>query len=206
MSVLELCAVLFSAAGVWLTGRRAMLCWPVMLVASVLYGAVFWRAHLYADTALQGVFAALSVYGWWGWLRGVQDAGAVQIVRPARNTVPVGVALSLAAGLLMGAALLCWTDDPNPVLDALLSTFSILGQVWMARRYLVSWVVWLVVDTVYTGLFVARELYLTAGLYAAFIVLAVAGWVQWRAAATAGLAANTPPAERGCAGVVRKGG
>ncbi|GAN69263.1 nicotinamide riboside transporter PnuC [Acetobacter orleanensis] len=182
MSLLEVLAVLFSAAGVWLTGRRLMLCWPVMLVASVLYGVVFWQAHLYADTALQGVFAALSLYGWWGWLRGVAHDGAVWSVQPPRNAVVGGVALGLVAGLLMGAALLHWTDDPNPILDALLSAFSILGQVWMARRYLVSWVVWLVVDVLYTGLFVVRELYLTAGLYAAFVALAVAGWVQWRAA------------------------
>lgn len=183
MSLTELFAVLFSAAGVWLTGRRAMLCWPVMLVASLLYGVVFWQAHLYADTGLQGVFAALSLYGWWGWLRGVRDEGAVQIVQPARATVLRGVALSLAAGLLMGAALFRWTDDPNPVLDALLSVFSVLGQIWMARRYLACWVVWVAVDVVYTALFVVRHLYLTAGLYAAFVVLAVMGWTQWRVAA-----------------------
>ena len=183
MSLTELFAVLFSAAGVWLTGRRAMLCWPVMLVASLLYGVVFWQAHLYADTWLQGVFAALSLYGWWGWLRGVRDEGAVQIVQPARATVLRGVGLSLAAGLLMGAALFRWTDDPNPVLDALLSVFSVLGQIWMARRYLACWVVWVAVDIVYTALFVVRHLYLTAGLYAAFVVLAVMGWNQWRAAA-----------------------
>lgn len=181
MSLLELCAVLFSAAGVWLTGRRIMLCWPVMLIASVLYGVVFWRAHLYADTALQGVFAALSLYGWWGWLRGVAQEGAVQVVQPTRPAVVRGVVVSLAAGLLMGAALLRWTDDPNPMLDALLSVFSVLGQVWMARRYLACWTVWLVVDALYTGLFMVRGLYLTAGLYAAFVALALAGWVQWRA-------------------------
>lgn len=181
MSLLELLAVLFSAAGVWLTGRRAVLCWPVMLVASVLYGVVFWRAHLYADAALQGVFAALSLYGWWRWLRGVRDEGAVRVIQPPQGVMVRGVVLSVAAGVLLGGVLQTWTDDPNPLMDALLSTFSILGQMWMARRYLASWLIWLGVDVLYTGLFVVRELYLTAGLYAAFVGLAVAGWLQWRA-------------------------
>lgn len=181
MSLLELAAVLFSAAGVWLTGRRTVLCWPVMLVASVLYGAVFWRAHLYADTALQGVFAGLSGYGWWNWLRGVRDAGTVQVLTPPRGVMVRGVVLSGAAGVLLGVGLQRWTDDPNPLMDALLSAFSILGQVWMARRYLACWLVWLGVDVLYTGLFLVRGLDLTAGLYAAFVVLAVYGWVQWRA-------------------------
>lgn len=181
MSLLELLSVLFSAAGVWLTGRRAVLCWPVMLVASVLYGVVFWRAHLYADTVLQGVFATLSLYGWWRWLRGVRDEGAVQVIQPPQGVMVRGVVLSLAAGVLLGGVLQTWTDDPNPLMDALLSTFSILGQVWMARRYLACWLIWLGVDVLYTGLFVVRELYLTAGLYAVFVALAVVGWLQWRA-------------------------
>nr|WP_298794924.1 nicotinamide riboside transporter PnuC [uncultured Acetobacter sp.] len=192
MSLLELLAVLFSAAGVWLTGRRAVLCWPVMLVASVLYGAVFLRAHLYADTALQGVFAALSVYGWWGWLRGVQDAGAVQVVRPPRGVLVRGVLLSGVVGVLLGAGLQEWTDDPNPLLDAVLSVFSILGQVWMARRYLACWLIWLGVDVLYTGLFLVRELYLTAGLYAVFVALAAFGWMQWQAVQPERLAQKAP--------------
>ncbi|AOW46825.1 hypothetical protein A4S02_08600 [Acetobacter ascendens] len=61
MSPLEIAAVVASALGVWLTGRRIMLCWPIMLIASVLYGVVFWQARLYADTALQAVFATLSL-------------------------------------------------------------------------------------------------------------------------------------------------
>ena len=86
----------------------------------------------------------------------------------------------MALGLLLRAT----TDDPMPLLDALLSVYSILGQIWMARRYLANWWVWIVVDTLYTGLFLVRELYLTAALYAAFVVLAAAGLRQWRRAGT----------------------
>ena len=60
MSGLEGLAAIASALGVWLTGRRTVWCWPVMLLASVLYGVVFAQDHLYADAALQGVFAALA--------------------------------------------------------------------------------------------------------------------------------------------------
>ena len=63
MSALELAAVVASALGVWLTGRRAPVCWVVMVLASALYGIVFWQARLYADAALQGVFALLALYG-----------------------------------------------------------------------------------------------------------------------------------------------
>lgn len=184
MTPLETVAALMSALGVWLTGRRIMLCWPVMLAASILYGMVFWQARLYADTALQGVFAALSLYGWWRWLRGMEEKGTVTIKALSKSALWIGLGASAAGGMALGLLLRTTTDDPMPLLDALLSAYSILGQIWMARRHVASWWVWIVVDTLYTGLFLVRELYLTAALYAAFVVLAATGLRQWRRVGT----------------------
>ncbi|MCG0994694.1 nicotinamide riboside transporter PnuC [Acetobacter indonesiensis] len=183
MSPLEIAAVLFSAFGVWLTGRRTMLCWPVMVIASVLYGVVFWQARLYADMALQGVFAALSLYGWARWLRGMVQDGAITIRPLSAVGFWSGLGAGAVGGVALGVLLRTTTDDPMPMLDAALSAYSILGQVWMARRYLACWWVWCAVDVLYTGLFLVRGLYLTAGLYAAFVALAVMGFQQWRKAA-----------------------
>ena len=36
-------------------------------------------------------------------------------------------------------------------------------------------------DVIFVGLFVYKELYLTAALYALFTLLAVQGWRAWRA-------------------------
>lgn len=185
MSALELAAVVASALGVWLTGRRAPVCWVVMVLASALYGIVFWQARLYADAALQGVFALLALYGWWGWVRGVRAAGQVQVVTLPPKSLWYGVGIATLLGLAFGIILRTTTDDPLPLLDALLSAYSILGQVWMARRHLACWWLWIAIDSVYTGLFIIRDLYLTAALYAAFIVLAALGLQAWRKAGRA---------------------
>jgi nicotinamide mononucleotide transporter len=42
-----------------------------------------------------------------------------------------------------------------------------------------------VVDVVYIGMFVFKGLYLTAGLYTVFLVLAIMGYVQWKRSLTA---------------------
>ena len=39
---------------------------------------------------------------------------------------------------------------------------------------------WIFVDVLYVGMFLFKGLYLTAGLYAVFLVLAVRGYVDWR--------------------------
>ena len=48
------------------------------------------------------------------------------------------------------------------------------------RKLLESWLVWIAVDVFYVGMFVYKELYLTAGLYTVFLALATMGFVQWR--------------------------
>ena len=39
---------------------------------------------------------------------------------------------------------------------------------------------WIAVDVLYVGMFIFKGLYLTAGLYAVFLALAVRGWIDWR--------------------------
>lgn len=181
MTSLEWVAALASALGVWLTGRRKVLCWPVLVVASILYGVVFIQAALYADAALQAVFVVLSAYGWWQWLTGTQTSdGVPAVVRPVAIRLWQHMGLTALAGAGLAFILRAWTDDPMPAADALLSAYSILAQFWGARRYRQSWLLWMAVDGCYTLLFVERGLWVTAALYAAFVGLAARGWHQWR--------------------------
>ncbi|WP_338331836.1 nicotinamide riboside transporter PnuC [Acetobacter sp. LMG 32666] len=185
MNALEWVAALASALGVWLTGQRLVACWPVLVGASILYGVVFVRAALYADAALQGVFVVLSVYGWWQWLRGVRAEGHVRVaLAPSAARLWWHMGGTGVAGMGLALALRQWTDDPTPMGDALLSAYSILAQFWGARRYRQSWLLWGVVDGLYTALFMERALWVTAVLYAAFVGLAVRGWQKWGAPAT----------------------
>jgi nicotinamide mononucleotide transporter len=56
----------------------------------------------------------------------------------------------------------------------------------MAQKRIENWPLWLVLDVLYVGLFVYKELYLTAGLYGLFCLLALHGWRQWRRAQASG--------------------
>jgi nicotinamide mononucleotide transporter len=43
------------------------------------------------------------------------------------------------------------------------------------------WPLWIAVDVIFVGLFIYKDLYLTAALYGLFTLLAVQGWRAWRA-------------------------
>ncbi len=43
---LEIAGTVTTVVGIWLTTRRLLICWPVVLAADVLYLVVFYHARL----------------------------------------------------------------------------------------------------------------------------------------------------------------
>ena len=52
-------------------------------------------------------------------------------------------------------------------------------QLLLGRKKVENWIVWIVVDVLYVGLYVYKGLNLTAFLYALFVVLAYTGLRAW---------------------------
>ncbi|HET7662562.1 MAG TPA: nicotinamide riboside transporter PnuC [Rhodanobacteraceae bacterium] len=178
----ELAGAIISALAVWMTAIRHPWCWPVGLVSVVVYGWVFVDARLYSDALLQVAFGVMIVYGWVRWMQHLDSGGRVRIaaldVRPAILHLALGFAGALALGFVMR-----WTNAALPWLDAALTAFSLVAQWWEARRHIAAWWLWIVVDTVYIGEYIYKDLRITAVLYAGFLVLAVIGWRAWKQAA-----------------------
>jgi nicotinamide mononucleotide transporter len=177
----ELAGTVTTAVGIWLTARRNLLCWPIILAADFLYLAVFYQARLLSDALLQIFFVVFTLYGWWHWWRGVQQEGEVRVVPlPVRNIVvaiSAGVIGTFAVGLVtrrMNAAL--------PYLDASLLSFSLVASWWQARKHIANWWLWIVVDVIYIGEYIYKDLWLTAVLYAGLVALAIVGLQEWRGA------------------------
>ena len=57
----------------------------------------------------------------------------------------------------------------------------------LAFRRIENWWLWIAVDSVSVALYLNRELYLLAGLYGIFLVLAVIGLREWTRAAQSDL-------------------
>ena len=55
---------------VFLEIRQNIWLWPVGIVTSAVYIYVFFTGKLYADMSLQGYYLAISVIGWYWWLKG----------------------------------------------------------------------------------------------------------------------------------------
>lgn len=178
-SCLELAGFIFGVVNVWLATRESVWSWPTGIVNATMYTLVFAREGLYSDTGLQVVYLMLSVYGWYAWLRGGPSHGRLFVTRTPRM---VGVAVAVSAA---GMWLLLWSITsriPGAALapfDAALVAASLAAQFMMTRKYRECWLVWIVTDVAYVGMFAWKGLALTAVLYAIFTALAIKGHRDW---------------------------
>lgn len=188
---LELISFLLAIVNVLLNIRQVHWAWLFAIVSSALYGVVFFEAKLYGDMGLQLVFIVVSAWGWCLWWRDAQQvrAQSVQTSLQSFTLSWAGYITSMLAWLA-GFAVLAWflksyTDTDVPYADGFLTAGSLLGQVLLSRKKIENWLVWIVVDVLYVGLYVHKNLILTAILYAVFVALAIAGWRVWRRANSA---------------------
>ena len=179
-SISEALALVFNLAYVVLAIFQSVWCWPAGLVGAGLTLVVFLHARLYGAMALQGVYIALMVYGWHTWRHGGKEGSELAVSRtPARwRLVLASAGLAFAAAL----GLFLWhrTDAALPFWDAGTTSFSLVAQFMTTRKWLESWLVWIVVDAVYVGMLLSQQLHLMTALYLAYLVLAVLGFVKWR--------------------------
>ncbi|MDQ2971039.1 MAG: nicotinamide riboside transporter PnuC [Acidobacteriota bacterium] len=179
-SALEIAAVLFGIVSVYLSVRENIWSWPTAIVNVTLYIFVFFRARLYADMALQFVYIGISVYGWYEWLHGGRGKGELAVSRGTRRLAIILVGIGILATGLIGAVLSRYTNAALPWLDSMTTATSLIAQWMMARKILENWIVWVAVDVVYIGMFLYKSLFLTALLYAVFLVLSVTGYFRWK--------------------------
>jgi nicotinamide mononucleotide transporter len=179
---LEWAGMLFTILGIWLTTQRKLICWPITLVAIFIYMVVFFRARLFSDALLQVFFVVFTLYGWWHWWRGVREEGEVRVVPLPLASLAVAIAVGVPGSFLLGA-LAKHLHAALPYLDATLMSYSLVATWWQARKHIANWWLWIVVDLVYIGEYIYKDLWPTALLYAGLVGLAVLGLRNWRRAA-----------------------
>ncbi|KFC76528.1 nicotinamide riboside transporter PnuC [Massilia sp. LC238] len=175
---LELISFLLAVTTVLLNIRQKHWAWLFSIASSSTYAVVFFEARLYGDMGLQFVFIGASVWGWYQWLHG---AGDQQLVVTRLKSAGWGWSIAAwAIGfVLLSQFLDRLTDTDVPHADGFLTAGSLVGQLLLGRKKVENWLVWIVVDVLYVGLYIYKDLHLTAILYGVFVVLAWTGWRAW---------------------------
>lgn len=178
--LLELMAVLCSLAFTWQAAQLKRSAWLFGIGSAVLTGVVCWHSRLMAETSLQLYYLGISIFTYYTWKSNSPLVESVFTIRSMSKRLHTLILLAGAA--LTSAMGYFWSlfDAALPYLDAFTTAFSILAVWLMAKRYLQSWIYWIVIDTVSVFMYLNRELYLMSLLFAAYTGLAIYGYVQWK--------------------------
>ena len=178
---LEVIAASLALAMVGCNLREIHWGWPLAILSSLLYVGVFAQARIYGDASLQIFFAVVACWGWFQWLRGHRaDGSPLRIARLAPGGQALALLACAAAWPAVAFLLQRLTDTDVPWWDGFATGLSLVGQFLLGRKFVENWLVWLAVNLVSLGLFLHKGLWLTAGLYAVFAWLSIAGYVAWR--------------------------
>lgn len=177
----EALAVVLAITYLVLVIRQNIWCWAAAAVSTLIYLFLMFEVRLYMEAVLQLFYLAMAAYGWYQWRRH-GTAGAELRVHTwplSYHLFAIGTVLILV--FVSGHLLSRYSDAALPHLDSLTTWGAIVATFMVARKILENWFYWFVIDAVSVGLYLNRGLFLTALLFAGYLVLIVVGYRTWRA-------------------------
>jgi nicotinamide mononucleotide transporter len=175
---LEAWAVLTGALCVWLTVVRHILNFPIGIVSSILFAVMFFEIKLFGDMYLQLFFIAMALHGWYWWLKGGENRTKLEVTKSTFiDWIFVVAAMCLGTPFLI---FILTKHSSLPFWDAFTTVGSIVAQIMLNRKKFETWYIWIAVDIIYVPVYWHKDYRLTAVLYAVFLVMCVAGLLDWK--------------------------
>jgi nicotinamide mononucleotide transporter len=166
---------------IFLSIRQNIFTWPSGILTSVLYVIVFYQSKFYAGMGLQVYYVAISIYGWFYWMKGSKKGNEhkVPVIKASKKALRTLVATTILIYGVILLILIKFTDSPVPFMDSLTTSLSIVATWMLARKIVETWLVWIVADILCTGLYLYQGLLFTSILFLVYTIMAFAGYLEW---------------------------
>ena len=176
---LEITAVIFAILYLILAVKQNILCWIAGIISSVLYFFIMQKAGLYMEAYLQVFYVVMGIYGWSQWSASNASNPSFIVNTWSKYQHMIAISIILALSLLSGSLLERYTDAALPFLDALVSWGAVVATYMVAKKLLENWIYWFVIDATSIFLFIERGLWLSAILFATYLVIIFFGYQSW---------------------------
>ena len=178
---LDITTTVLGLAYILLEYRASVWMWLVGFLMQSLGIVLYYQKGLYADCGMEFYYLAMTVYGWWRWIKpkaNSQKPIAISLF-PRRLVLP-WLLLIAAIWAFIYWLLVTFTHSNVPLADSFTTALSIVGIWALAHKYLEQWFIWIAVDVVTSVLYFYKDIPFKASLYALYVVIAIAGWFKWR--------------------------
>jgi nicotinamide mononucleotide transporter len=181
---LDIVTTVLGLAYILLEYRASLWMWAVGFAMQALGIVLYFQKGLYADCGMEFYYLAMTVYGWWKWVRrpnqSEEDGGRLPIRHfPLRLVLP-WLLIIAAVWAFIYWLLVTFTNSNVPLADSFTTALSIVGIWALAHKYLEQWFIWIAVDVVTSILYFYKDIPFKASLYALYVVIAIFGYFRWR--------------------------
>jgi nicotinamide mononucleotide transporter len=160
--------------------------WPFAIISTGIYIYIFATHRLYADMGQYVYLFISNIYGWYYWSHRPKTEKAIPVTRITKREALYSLItialLSPILGYLLTtlAPILHYAPAAFPYLDSFCTVCSLIAQLFLARKVLENWLLWVFVDLIYIGVYSLKDLGLTAVLFGIYTILALFGYIDWR--------------------------
>lgn len=183
LRILDILGFVCGLAYLYFEYKASIYLWVASIIMPAVDMFLYYEAGLYADFGMAIYYCLAAVYGYVMWKFPRKNKEGLQVEQPVtrfpkRHILPVAVCLA-AVWLFIYWILTAFTNSSVPVTDSFTTAFSIIALWALARKYAEQWLMWLVVDTVCTLLYIYKGIPFKAAIYAFYTIVAVFGYRKW---------------------------
>ena len=184
VNTLDITATIVGLVYIWLEYKASIYLWIVGIIMPLIDIFLYYEAGLYADFGMAIYYALAATYGYVVWKFGKRNNQGTKEELPIthfkQSQILPAILAFLVIWLIIYEILVHFTNSDVPITDSFANALSFIGLWALARKYLEQWIIWIIVDIVLSALYIYKGIPFKAGLYALYVIIAIAGYHKWK--------------------------
>ena len=184
VNTLDITATIVGLVYIWLEYKASLYLWIVGIIMPLIDIFLYYEAGLYADFGMAIYYALAATYGYVVWKFAKRNNQGTKEELPIthfkQSQILPAILAFLVIWLIIYEILVLFTNSDVPITDSFANALSFIGLWALARKYLEQWIIWIIVDIVLSALYIYKGIPFKAGLYALYVIIAIAGYHKWK--------------------------
>ena len=186
LSYVEFIGTLLGIVSVWFAAKQNILTWTTGLINIICFFAIFYQVHLYSDMFLQIYFFITFIYGWITWRNQKKIDKPISILSSNKRVLFIFIIIisTMVFGVLVKNIHLIFPKIIKhpasfPFIDTFIAITSIIATVFLAKRILENWLLWIIVDIIGVYVYMKKNILFISIEYGIFALLGIYGFLLW---------------------------
>lgn len=179
-SVLEYIAVIAGIVSVWFSRKENILVYPIGLINTVIFTWLcFKKWGLFAEGSLNFYYTIMSFYGWFNWAKKTNKKQIAISINNKKDWT-IAIIFFVLSWVFLFFILKRYTTSTVPFADSFASAAAYTAMWQMTKKKLENWMWWILTNIASIPLYFYKGAVFTSLQYIVFLVLAIAGLIEWK--------------------------